>query len=325
MDRQKKFYSLGIDTSNYTTSAALMDNAYNIIADERIPLEVPHGLRGLRQSDAVFKHTINLPQIMERLFPKIQNSLIECIAVSVRPRPVEKSYMPVFLSGQALSKSMALALDRQCFEFSHQEGHIRAGCLSEALDEKESFIVFHISGGTTEILLVKSYDFGYEIKIIGGTKDISIGQLIDRIGVKLGLPFPSGKHLDKNALNYQGEKSDFLKKIYVDGLNMNLSGIETQCHRLIDNNVDSLMLTKELFEKISEALVSVILHAVNTSHVKHVLLVGGVTASGFIKKTIKTYFKDEDISLHFCMPQYASDNAVGIAALGMDKLKSFKI
>jgi len=316
-----RFYSLGIDTSNYTTSVAVVDNHYSCIIDKRITLDVVSGQRGLRQSDAVFKHIENIPVLMKQVFSEIDSNLIEGIAVSTRPRPAEHSYMPVFKCGQAFSQSFAAALNSMHFEFSHQEGHIKAGCLSGGMSQVSKFIVLHISGGTSEVLSVEVHDCGYNIEVIGGSKDISFGQLIDRVGVRIGFPFPSGKYLDEEACNSHDNKSDFLKKIHVDGININLSGLETQCLRLIEENkVETAMLITELFNKVSEALKKVIINAVLDCETSNVLLVGGVASSEYIKRDIIKSFNQEEIHVHFSLPRYALDNAVGIAALGMDKV-----
>lgn len=314
------FYALGVDTSNYTTSIAVVDNTYQVVADERLLLEVPQGARGLRQSDAVFKHMTNLPILMEKVFSKINSSLIRCISVSNRPRPVENSYMPVFLCGQAFSKCMSITLNTDFFEFTHQEGHVKAGCLNDEINGISNVIVLHISGGTSEVLEVDEHDDGYHIKIIGGTKDISMGQLIDRVGVKLGYAFPSGRYLDTLACEINDSKTELLKKIYIDKGYMNLSGIETQCYHLIESHIEAQFVVKALFERITNALAEMIDYSVSASGINHVLLVGGVASSVFIKERLKDYLKHKDIQLHFAKPQYSTDNAVGIAALGIDKL-----
>lgn len=318
-DSNDTFYSLGIDTSNYTTSVAIIDNQYNIIGDERIPLEVSKGLRGLRQSDAVFKHINHLPRLIEKVFSNIDNGLIGCISVSTSPRPIPDSYMPVFISGQAISKSIASALNTHCFEFSHQEGHIRAGTFFQ-LEKWKDFNALHISGGTTEVLQVKGNHSRYEIEIIGGSKDISIGQLLDRIGVKMGLPFPSGKYLDELVSNYHGQKTKLLKNIYIDKTQMNLSGIETQCFKFLDKDIHHETLVCDLFDKIVQALHSVIVNTCRITGCTNMLLVGGVAASKYIRKHLELNLKNIGIHLYFADPKYSTDNAVGIAALGMDKL-----
>ncbi len=316
-----RFYSLGIDTSNYTTSVAVVDNTYSCIIDKRIILDVAYGQRGLRQSDAVFKHIENFPVLMKQVFSQIDADLIECIAVSTRPRPVEHSYMPVFKCGQAFSQSIASALNCLYFEFSHQEGHIKAGNISGEMEGISEFIVVHISGGTTEVLSVQTQDLGYNIEIIGGSKDISMGQLIDRMGVRMGFPFPSGKYLDEEAYNYHGKKSNLLKKVHVDGTDFNLSGIETQCLRLLEENqMNFSMFSQELFDKVSEALKKIIINAVSYCNISNVLLVGGVASSKYIRNEISASFNQGDIHVYFGLPKYASDNAAGIAALGMDRL-----
>ncbi len=317
--KNNKCYVLGIDTSNYTTSLAVIDHDYNIVSDERMILEVPKGSRGLRQSDAVFKHIQNIPVLSEKIFENIDRKFIKCVSVSSRPRPVEGSYMPAFVSGQAFAKTLSCALNCHYMTFSHQEGHIRAACLHSTLNLKDEAIVLHLSGGTTELLRVKE-NMGYDIEKIGGTHDISFGQLIDRIGVDMGLPFPAGKHLDEMAMGYQGPKTLFLKKIFINDTEINLSGIETQCLRCLNENIDQAALINELFSRISEVLKQLILNAVSKAKSTNILLVGGVSASQTIRRYLADHFKNRDINVYFSNPQLSTDNAVGIAALGMDQL-----
>lgn len=311
---------LGIDTSNYTTSMAVLDHKYNLMADERIILEVSKGSRGLRQSDAVFQHIKNIPVLTEKIFSKINREWIQCMSVSSRPRPIENSYMPSFVSGQAIAKTLSSVLNCDYKTFSHQEGHIRAGYLYSEFNMEDEAIVLHLSGGTTELLQVKRINNGYKINIIGGTQDISFGQLIDRIGVQLGCSFPAGKYMDEIAINYIGESTQFLKKIYINDTNINLSGIETQCLRYLAQNVDHHALVNELFIKISDALKLIIVNAVSKIGCKNILLVGGVSSSQMIRSHLKKVLENEDLKLCFSEPSLSTDNAVGIAALAMDQL-----
>lgn len=319
--KNNPYYVLGIDTSNYTTSIAVLDEDYNLIADERIILDVPKGARGLRQSDAVFKHIQNIPIMSENIFKHIDRNRIKCVSVSNKPRPIKDSYMPAFVSGQAFAKTLSCALDCDYMTFSHQEGHIRAGCIDTTINVKEGIVVLHLSGGTTEMLLVKQ-DEGYDIEIIGGSQDISFGQLIDRVGVHIGLPFPAGKWLDRMAFDYSGPRTQFLKKICIKDTEINLSGIETQCIRSLENNIDQQALISELFYRISEALKQLIINIASKSKHTNILLVGGVSASECIKKYLTDGLRNTDNQVYFSKPQLSTDNAVGIAALAIDRIKS---
>lgn len=318
--KNNKLYALGIDTSNYTTSIAIVDQDYNIVADERTILEVPKGLRGLRQSDAVFKHIKNIPVLVEKVLSNIDNECIQCISVSSRPRPVDDSYMPSFLCGQAFAKTTASALSCSYIEFSHQEGHIRSGCLNSPINLGEEILVFHLSGGTTELLQVQANSNGYNIHKIGSTLDISFGQLIDRVGVQLGMPFPAGKYMDQMALNYNGNPTNLFKRIFIKDTIINLSGIETQCLRYIEKKEDQKALVNELFKKISDVLKTLILNASSKTGCKNMLLVGGVSASRFIRNCLKEEFVNHNLNIQFANSELSTDNAVGIAALGMDQL-----
>ena len=194
---------LGLDTSNYTTSAAAFDAGAGVIWQVKRPLPVKEGELGLRQSDAVFFHTRQLPEVLERLREDLGGRplLLDGVAASDRPRQAEGSYMPCFLAGTSQGQVLAETLQVPFYAFSHQQGHIAAACWSagrlELLDEPT--LAWHLSGGTTELLLVVPEEGNVRAARIGGTTDLAAGQLIDRTGKLLHLDFPAGKALDKLA------------------------------------------------------------------------------------------------------------------------------
>lgn len=310
-------FVLGIDTSNYKTSVALIDKNDSIICDYRTLLKVKQGERGLRQSDALFQHIENLPVLIEKTCAHIHDQQIGAIAFSQKPRPIEGSYMPVFRGGESMARSLGAALDVPIFSFSHQEGHIEVIKHYSDLKNEIEFLCYHLSGGTCELLKVND-DI---IEIIGGSKDISFGQVIDRVGVAMGLAFPAGEALDQMALEgVPGEEQ--LKKIKLDGLYFNLSGIETQCSRNIQNhrNRSQEPLIKELFDKIGDLLIRLTREACQLKKVKNIMFTGGVSSSAYISRKIKNHFEGKDINIEFGQQQFSQDNAVGIALLGRKKL-----
>lgn len=292
---------LGIDTSNYTTSVAVVEDK-NIIYDKRLMLDVKLGERGLRQSEALFQHINNLPLLLKTSC--IKN--INAVCVSERPRPIEGSYMPVFKAGVSIAESISYALDIPLYKTSHQEGHIVAACSSIGFDYK-SFIAVHMSGGTTEIIHVDTKPL--KLEIIGGTKDISFGQLIDRIGVKMGLPFPSGRYIDELAI---GNNSPIRIPSRVDGGYFNLSGQETHGLRYIKsgyNQGEISFCVMQCIAKTLEKSLNNILEKIDLP----VILVGGVASSKFLRE----YFKKKGYeNIFFSDSRYSSDNAVGTAYIG---------
>lgn len=312
-------YILGIDTSNYRTSIAVVDTKGTIVIDERCLLRVKKGERGLRQSEALFQHVENLPELFESLaWGKIP---LSAVAVSNKPRPIEGSYMPCFKAGYGFGKAIANTLHVPLFQFSHQEGHLEAIKHYSRLKEKNSFLAWHLSGGTCELLKVDNGD----IEIIGGSKDISFGQVIDRVGVLLGMNFPAGEEMDLFALQGNTKKETRMKqlsKIKLDGLYFNLSGIETQCSRLLQGNVwknselDNIFLIKELFDKIALTIISVSEDAAAQFGIQDIIFAGGVSCSKYISTEIKRYFDNNEIKIDFGRQELSGDNAVGIALLG---------
>ena len=217
--------ALGLDTSNYTTSAAFFGDGE---MDSRgMILPVKEGEIGLRQSDAVFHHTRQLPEVLSMLGDKIGGAKV--IGVSERPRDAKDSYMPCFLAGVNAAASFAMAKDIPVVQTTHQQGHITAALYAAAGRELFSApaLVFHISGGTTDLLYCKSI---HEIECIGTSSDLYAGQAVDRIGVKLGFEFPAGVMVSQLAAQCT-EK--ITPKSSVNGTQCSLSGLENQCTALL--------------------------------------------------------------------------------------------
>ena len=273
---------LGIDTSNYKTSIALVYGD-EIIADLRRFLKVREGDRGLRQSEALFQHVQNLPALFEELRASYSGK-IDAVAYSTRPRPVDGSYMPCFTAGASQAIALASALDVPAVGFSHQEGHIEAAAYSCGKRPDEDFIGCHFSGGTCEVLRItvnKQVPYRaaafeecngerafYDMEIIGGTKDISYGQVLDRAGVQMGLTFPCGQTLDDMALS-GSETANKLTGIRVSDGYLNLSGFDTQLRKnLAEWDGEGLSkgpLIREAFIRISDSIVKMISQCVKTT------------------------------------------------------------
>ncbi|MCI8331205.1 MAG: hypothetical protein HFE78_00025 [Clostridiales bacterium] len=297
------FASLAFDTSNYTTSVAVCQ--FNrIVENRKQPVVVKKGNRGIRQSDAVFAHTVNLAQMMESL----HQYAFDCIGVSTKPRDVEGSYMPCFLPGLTCAKTAAGLLGVPLYEFSHQRGHIAAALYAvNRLDlYEQKFIAFHLSGGTTEMLLCDSGS----ITKIGGTLDISVGQLIDRTGVKLGFSFPCGAAIDQTALEATDEKISVSLKN--NGCFCNLSGVENQVDDLLKKEYDAGYISQFVLMNVRCAVENMLRAAQLTYGALPVLFSGGVSAS----KVLKRYFIPHYNAL-FPDAAFSLDNAAGIAVLAV--------
>ena len=293
--------TLGFDTSNYTTSIAMFDGTEGVNCSRLLP--VKPGELGLRQSDAVFSHTKSLPELSGRLFSHAEE--ITAIAVSTRPRAVEGSYMPCFMVGYSHAKLLSDVLGVPLFEVSHQQGHV-AACLWSAgrLDLMDKpHLAWHLSGGTTELLLVEPDGKNVKCTKIGGTTDISAGQLIDRTGVMLDLPFPAGKHVD--ALSQEAVNKDVFK-VKCTGLEFSLSGVQNKVQQYAQTNSPAETAAYAL-RCVCQAVKMATENAKKAYPGLEVVFSGGVASN----RMLRTVMKDAI----FCAPAYSTDNAMGVAVL----------
>lgn len=297
---------LGLDTSNYTTSAAIYDSENNTIRQDKKLLPVKNGEKGLRQSDAVFHHTVQLPDRIEALgLPEG----ITGIGVSTRPRSVDGSYMPCFLVGEGTARMLGAALHVPVYRTSHQIGHILAALFSAGkLDLlRKPFIAFHVSGGTTDCVLcepdAENGDF-IRVKPVSGSLDLKAGQAIDRVGVMMGLPFPCGIALEQLAVK-SAEK--FRYKPTMRGLDCCLSGLENQCRKLLDDGKSHEDVACFCLTAVGEVLHEMTKRVLEQYGDLPVLYAGGVMSDLFIRKRL------EGEERYFAAPEFSCDNAAGTA------------
>ena len=314
---------LGIDTSNYRTSVAVIGGDGTVLAQRAVLLEVPEGKRGLRQSEAFFMHSNRLPGYIEEIFGPADPARIKAVGVSDRPRRIEGSYMPCFLAGVNAAKEISAALRVPVYFFSHQEGHAAAVMESGGQTPESDTLFFHLSGGTTEALLCRPDDRGYSMEIVGGTRDISAGQLLDRFGTALGMQFPSGVYLDDiayEALEKTGfgavktAKTGVLPKLRHDDGHFNLSGAETRLMRYAEGPKDVPVseVTAELFLSLSKLLIDTTQYLSGKYHADNIYIAGGVASSRTFRAIAERH---SQAVIHFGAPELSGDNAVGTALL----------
>ena len=303
---------IGIDTSNYTTSIAYFDGQDGLNCSKLLP--VRQGELGLRQSDAVFAHIKGLPELSGRLFSNVQIDSITAIGVSTRPRAVEGSYMPCFMVGYSHAKLLSDMLNVPLVEVSHQQGHVAASLWSaghlELMDRPH--LAWHLSGGTTELLLVEPDAKNVICTKIGGTTDISAGQLIDRTGQLLDLPFPSGKHID--ALSKEASMKDVFK-VKCSGLEFSLSGVQNKVQQFHDKYAVPAETAAYALRCVATAVCKATENARKAYPGLPVVFSGGV-ASNSMLRSLTTQFDPI-----FSQPQYSTDNAMGVAVLARRALE----
>lgn len=307
---------LGFDTSNYTTSSAIYSSSDNTVIQSKKLLPVKSGELGLRQSDAVFHHVKQLPEILRGLFAVSCKKNICAIGVSVSPRSKADSYMPCFLCGKAAAYSAAVSDNIPVYETSHQVGHVLAALYSaKALDLIEKpFYAYHVSGGTTDLLLCRpDYDNIIDIERIGGTNDLNAGQAIDRLGVALSLDFPCGKELERMALKCE---KTYNPKVSVNGNTCSLSGLQNKYEQMIKNGENPNDIARFALDFIAK---TVLLNVQNTKRENNypVVFAGGVMSNSIIKNIIA----DKILDCYFAQPEFSCDNAVGCAIFAYLKHK----
>ena len=328
-DRTERGVYVGIDTSNYTTSLALCDEEGTILANLKRPLPVKQGERGLRQSDAVFAHVRNLPSLMEELQSLLHPSgerpkTVLGIGYSEKPRRQDDSYMPCFLVGTSAASTLSAATGAPTSAFSHQEGHVMAALYSAGLCDELSnsmselsngFVAFHVSGGTTDVLLVRNDHGRFDIELLGTSEDLHAGQAVDRIGVALGFQFPCGQELEALALSC--DKPIPKPRVCVNGMSCHLSGLENLALSLYQKTGDKALTAAYTLDFLGETLSKMSAAAQKKYPKIPMIFAGGVMSNRRIQALLGNRYH-----AYFSEPQFSADNAAGVALLCRRQLQT---
>ncbi len=311
-------FTLGIDTSNYATSLAVFDtDAEGVVCDVKKFLPVTKGQLGLRQSEALFHHTAALPQLLQELGQKVDLTKIQAVGVSEKPRPVEGSYMPCFLAGVLAAQAFALSKGIPVIKTTHQQGHIAAALYATKNPEllHQKVLVFHISGGTTDLLLCENLQV---LETIGTSTDLYAGQAVDRVGVKLGYDFPAGVQVSAKAAECTEKVA--AAKVSVKGTNCSLSGLENQCERLLKEGKSEAYVCKFCLLAIAKTILKMISAAHEQYPGLPVVCAGGVMSSDIIRNRVQQTLPE----VYFVDGKFSSDNAVGTAFIAAQRVETWQ-
>ncbi len=299
---------LGLDTSNYTTSAAYCAADGTVTQCKRL-LPVKSGEMGLRQSDAVFHHTRQLPEMVEGL-REVMAGGVRAVAASDRPQQTDGSYMPCFLVGVGAARQLGAVLGVPVRFFTHQQGHVMAALVgADCVSLRERpFLAFHVSGGTTDALLVEPDTQSIlSCRVVGHSLDLKAGQLIDRVGGMLGLDFPAGPALERLALQAQ---TVYTPRPVLRGGDCHLSGVENQCRDRLSRGEPPAEVARFCLDSVAAAIDGMTAALLAQYGDLPVVYAGGVMSNGILRERFTAAYGG-----HFAPPAYAADNAVGIASL----------
>ncbi len=307
----RKVY-LGLDTSCYTTSVAVLAEDGGLLGEARRILSVKPGRCGLQQSEMVFQHTRNLPELVESV---LQGKAYELAAIGVSgyPRPLENSYMPAFLAGLSVARSLAALTGAKLEIISHQENHLEAGVWSACGPWAQRFLLLHASGGTTDLLLAERQDNGRcLITQVGGSIDLHAGQFVDRVGVALGLQFPAGAALERLAADAEARAE---LPVSVRKLTVSLSGPCTAALRALERGTDGAALALGVEYALGETFARLLRNGAAAYDVQDALLVGGVDSNQYIRQHVEAKLAKRGVRLWVPEGRFSCDNAAGCAAL----------
>ncbi len=309
---------LGIDTSCYTTSIAVMNLQGQLLADERQILEVKEGGCGLAQSEMVFQHTRNLPKLMNKI--NFADLKLCAVAATNKPRPLVDSYMPAFLTGFGLAQNLAQVLSLPLYALSHQENHLAAGLWSAKGPEEDRFLLLHGSGGTTDVLLVEGHlSNGVLLTLVGESVDLHAGQFVDRVGVSLGLSFPAGPSLEKLA---QEADKHVLLRPWIKENKISFSGICSKAQRLAEAGTNKAELALGVEDALGRGFAKLLTNICQQHALQEVLLVGGVCSNAYVRQLLQELLAKKRINTFMPAPRYSGDGAVGAAYYGLTKVRS---
>ena len=303
-----------VETSCDETSICLMEN--RDIIEHITYSQGIHKIHGGVVPELASRSHLEKIQIMtSELFfkKKINPNEIDVFAATCGPGLIGS-----LLVGSTFTKSLAISFQKPFIPINHLEGHILSTSFNN--DIKFPSLVLLLTGGHTQVYLMRNES---NIQLLGESIDDAIGEAFDKTAKLIGLPYPGGAEIEREAKD--GDENRFvLPKPLVKEKNFNFSfsGIKTHINLLTKKNKVDKKFIKDLsasFQKnISELLIKKIEKGVerlmsNNRNVKSISVVGGVSNNKYIKNKIENFFINKNIEIYYPIKEMMIDNAAMIA------------
>ena len=320
--KQQENYILAIESSCDDTSAAVLCNDVvlsNVVATQAIHKQ--YG--GVVPELASRAHQQNIVPVVHQALDKANIAKKELAAIAFTRGP---GLLGSLLVGTSFAKSLSLGLGIPLIEVNHMQAHILAHFIREEGGEipRFPFLALTISGGHTQIVLVKNH---FDMEVLGETLDDAVGEAFDKSAKLLGLPYPGGPLIDKNA--QQGNPKAFpFPKPKVAGLNFSFSGLKTSILYFLQKQQkqDSDFVSKHMEDicasiqhTILEILMDKLQAAVKQTGVQTIAIGGGVAANSGIRQRLETAKESKGWTVHIPKFEYCTDNAAMIGIVGYYK------
>ncbi len=306
----KDIIILGIESSCDETSVAIVKNGREVLSNvinTQISIHELYG--GVVPEIASRNHVENISPVMKEALKEanIEIDDVDGIACTYGP-----GLVGALLVGVSYAKALSYAANKPLIGVNHIQGHIAANYITYK-ELKPPFLTLLISGGNTQLVLVKDYT---EFEILGKTRDDAVGEAFDKIARVIGLGYPGGPKMDKLA--QEGTPNIVLPKVHIDGLDFSFSGLKTAIinlhHKTPDINKADLAAS---FEKdVAEILLENTKKAVKETNINKIALAGGVSANSYIRKAFKELEEKENIEIYYPELKLCTDNAAMIASAG---------
>lgn len=306
----KDIIILGIESSCDETSVAIVKNGREVLSNvinTQISIHELYG--GVVPEIASRNHVENISPVMKEALKEANIKIDDVDGIACTYGP---GLVGALLVGVSYAKALSYAANKPLIGVNHIQGHIAANYITYK-DLQPPFLTLLISGGNTQLVLVKDYT---EFEILGKTRDDAVGEAFDKIARVIGLGYPGGPKMDKLA--QEGTPNIVLPKVHIDGLDFSFSGLKTAIinlhHKTPDINKADLAAS---FEKdVAEILLENTKKAVKETNINKIALAGGVSANSYIRKAFKELEEKENIKVYYPELKLCTDNAAMIASAG---------
>ena len=306
----KDIIILGIESSCDETSVAVVKNGREVLSNvinTQISIHELYG--GVVPEIASRNHVENISPVMKEALKEANIKIDDVDGIACTYGP---GLVGALLVGVYYAKALSYAANKPLIGVNHIQGHIAANYITYK-ELKPPFLTLLISGGNTQLVLVKDYT---EFEILGKTRDDAVGEAFDKIARVIGLGYPGGPKMDKLA--QEGTPNIVLPKVHIDGLDFSFSGLKTAIinlhHKTPDINKADLAAS---FEKdVAEILLENTKKAVKETNINKIALAGGVSANSYIRKAFKELEEKENIKVYYPELKLCTDNAAMIASAG---------